>query len=289
MNKSFLFIQNPQAGESSGSEFREAFAQWQKRSAHRAELIQTSGENDAQMIREKVKRDRYHSVVAVGGDGTLNLVANACYQRIEKIAFFPEGSANGMARELALPEEREALFAILEHARTQKCDLLSFDQGPKGIHISDLGLNAELVRDFEESEERGMMAYTKNLSRRLAKAQKFKLSLETERGEEQHEALMVALANARFYGTGAALNQKGSISDGLMEVCLLHHIAPFKLAGHFVDMIPDQSEHMTVHQARCVRIEADRAVPFQIDGELMGDVKRLEAKVIPEAFEIYIP
>ena len=99
---------------------------------------------------------------------------------------------------------------------------------------------------------------------------------------------MIVIANASKYGTGAIINPKGDLYDGLFEVVIIRHLGIGTLLKLWLwpkDLDPKKIECI---QATSVRIETQRKADFQVDGEYIGKVKYVTADIIPAQLNILL-
>ncbi len=116
-------------------------------------------------------------VIAVGGDGTLKLVAEQLVGSATTIGLLPAGSANGMARELGLPIDFTACLEIITNGKEQPIDIIQVNGKEMCLHLSDIGLNAHLVKYFEESDHRGKWGYAREVMRVLLNKKVLKVQI----------------------------------------------------------------------------------------------------------------
>ncbi len=289
MSKTTLFVVNPVAGGINKSSVLSSIDSWAKSSQQEIETWQTTGDNDLEKLLAKVKEIKPEKVVAIGGDGTLMLCAVALKDQEIPLGLIPAGSANGMASELQIPENIKKALQIIEKGHTLNADMLCFNEQHYGLHISDIGLNAKLVKNFEESGRRGFLGYAEGIISELINLEAFEVQLEIDGRKSRQNCYMVAFANARRYGTGALLNYMGKMDDGLFEVCILKKFDLAGIAGQFLDMLDEESEHLEVIQCKELRLKTDKPRSFQIDGELHEDIRELSVKVLPNCLRLIIP
>jgi diacylglycerol kinase family enzyme len=89
-----------------------------------------------------MKPDR---VIAVGGDGTVQMAAKQLLGTDIPLGILPAGSANGMARELELPNTSEEALQVIVEGITRSADVIRINNTDICLHLSDIGLNAKLV------------------------------------------------------------------------------------------------------------------------------------------------
>jgi diacylglycerol kinase family enzyme len=99
----YLFVINPISGGKQKDDHETAIKKHFDTLSHSVEFFLLDGKNDAQQLTETLEKVKPHKVVAVGGDGTVSLVAKKLLGSEMQLGILPAGSANGMARELNIP------------------------------------------------------------------------------------------------------------------------------------------------------------------------------------------
>jgi len=285
----FLFVINPISGGKEKNDWEAAIREAFKDLPHITEFYLLNGKDDKRSIQLYIERCKPDRVIAVGGDGTVKMLADLLKETTMVLGIIPAGSANGMARELAIPPTPEEAIEVIVNGREKKIDVIRINEEEICIHLSDLGLNALLVKYFEQSKKRGMLGYGKAVFRVLWEKQKMKVTIKTEAEELKRKAYMVVLANARKYGTGANINPDGDISDGYFEIVLLRKINMLEIMKA---ILTDRSFHprrIEVIRAKTVEVNVHRKAYFQIDGELMGKATSVHARIMPGVVRLMVP
>jgi diacylglycerol kinase (ATP) len=284
-----LFIINPVSGGKDKGDWEQFIREYFKDLPHAAELFLLSGENDNVSVLYYINTIQPHKVVAVGGDGTVKLVAELLKSTEYTLGILPAGSANGMARELGLPLEKEAAMEVILNGTSRPIDAIAINESEICIHLADMGLNAMLVKYFDDSPGRGMWGYGRSLFKMLWNKQVINAQLQTSEGTIRRRAYMIVLANARMYGTGVTINPKGSLEDGLFEVVIVRRLnfwAIFKVLtakGSFPE------EHIEVISVKDLKLTARHRGYFQVDGEYRGRLKEVHARILPQCLKIMLP
>ena len=289
MHGPVLFVINPIAGDHPVEPFLQELDRWANQQDEKVSRYQTCGHEDDANIREILLSEVIDLLVAVGGDGTLQMCAVLAREMDLKLGHIPRGSANGMAEELNLPAQVTPALRILERGRIRHCDMLRFPGERYGFHISDIGLNAALVGYYQQSGRRGFLAYASGIGRVLSDQRPFRVVWHCNGQRHEEMALMVALANARHYGSGAVLNTIGKPDDGLFELCVLRELGLTTVARHFLDLLDEDSEHLAVYQCNKLSLQLDRPVEFQIDGEVQDATLELEVEIAPRCLKMIVP
>ncbi len=286
-----LFIINPVSGKGSKSEIEHTIREYFRNSNHHTEIYNLSGkaEEDHTSIGYWAKEWKATCVVAVGGDGTLKAVAAVLMHSGIPVGLLPAGSANGMAKELKIPEDFEQCLDIITAGHTADIDVVRINDKEISLHLSDFGLNAQLIKHFEENNMRGMWGYAREVFRVLRRRQRFRLQVKTDDGTIFRHAWMAVIANARMYGTGAMINPKGNIQDGLLEVIILRSLSVMELLKMLIQHRTLNPRKTEVIQAQSVTLSLDKPVYFQVDGEYCGTMHELEAKVEKGALKMLLP
>lgn len=228
-------------------------------------------------------------IIAVGGDGTITLVANILLHSKIPLGILPAGSANGMAKEFGISLVPQEAIATIENGMVKPCDSISINNQMECIHLSDIGLNAQLIKYFDEGKLRGKIGYAKVILKTLWHREKIIVNMETADEKICREAFMVVLANASKYGTGAVINPEGSINDGFFELVIVKRINFATTLKMLINPEPYNTKHIEIYKCKSVNIHTKRKVPFQIDGEYIGKVKKLAASISPSSLQVILP
>ena len=292
----YLFIINPISGGRDKSEFTDLIGHVCKKCEASYTVYETTGKNDKAKIISYIKDQLPAVVVAAGGDGTCNLVAQSLLASDVKAALgiVPLGSANGLATELNIPETPEEALEIVFFGKQKRLDALLINDEHLCLHLSDLGLNARVIEEFEKnsSDSRGMLGYFKQLIGELVNLEPKTFQVQTPSKKFALEAHMIAIANATKYGTGAVLNPIGRLGDGKFEICIVKPfpaIAIVPITIKFFNGTINESEFFEVFSCKKVTIANPDKATLQVDGEIIGSPPEVTAKVLPNAFQVMVP
>jgi diacylglycerol kinase (ATP) len=241
----------------------------------------------------KIKKDildvNPQIVVAVGGDGTVTMLANFIAGTDIALGIIPGGSANGMAKELDIPEAIDNALEIIKTGKEKHIDLIKINDTDYCLHLSDIGLNAHLIKHFEEGKLRGKLGYALVIIKTLWKKEKMQVIIQTNEVEVKRNAFMVAFANARKYGTGAVLNPEGKLDDGLFEVIIVRKLAFGALLRMLLKPGMFNPKNIEIIPCTAVEIKTLRRVHFQIDGEYKGKIQNIKAVIKKGLVKMILP
>ncbi|MBC9933481.1 diacylglycerol/lipid kinase family protein [Chitinophaga qingshengii] len=255
------------------------------------ELLLLTGHpaDDDARLRQLLQQGGWNGVVAAGGDGTVKMVATCLLHTDIPLGILPAGSANGMARDLCIPESWEAALDLVLQAHVRKIDVIQINGREISIHLSDIGLNALLVKYFQQSGVRGMAGYARMVVKTFWYRQRFAVEIDNGADQVKREAFMIVLANAGKYGTGACINPVSDLSDGIFEVVLIKQLSLLETLKMLFIRRPFNPHKTEIIRARKVYIHTPKKAEFQIDGEYMGKVTTVAAEIIPRSLAVFVP
>ena len=282
-----LFIINPNSGNSKinwTQEIENYFAD----SGHVISLFHLVKYCTLDTIMEKIKAFSPQKVVAVGGDGTVKLVAECIMNTKIQLGILPAGSANGLAKEFDISDiPSEALDTLLK-GNLQKIHAIKVND-QLCIHLSDVGLNAYVVKEFESQPVRGMWGYLMASIKVLWQNPLMNIQMKIDGKIIKVKAKMIVIANATKYGSGAIINPIGKLDDEFFEVIVMKKVSIREMFKMIYSHEEFDSEKTEVFQTDELFIKSIRRVHFQVDGEYLGKVKEVRAVMVPDCLEMIVP
>lgn len=287
--KNVLFVVNPISGAIEKTDLIKQVRNHIKELGASLFIYQTTGKEDCANIEKRVKDLKPCRIVVAGGDGTIKAVAEALKGEEIPVGIIPAGSANGLAVNLNLSTDVDKQLDIAFGDSLRKIDIISID-GEICLHMSDFGLNAELIKKYEDSNVRGKFGYLLQSIPTLVQSNyPFHFKIETNNTTFNTEGILLAIANAKSYGTGATVNPQGKIDDGFFEILIFKNfdfIEILKTLRNEVVLDPDFVEIISTQKAT---ISCDSPVAFQIDGEYMGEKNKIEVSISPHYLLLAAP
>lgn len=284
-----LFVVNPIAGGKEKKDWETAIREFFKESTYSIEFYIQTGKDDQRSILHHIERYHPDKVVAIGGDGTVKMVAEIVKETTMCLGIVPAGSANGLAKELHIPVDVNEALKIILIGRVAKMDAIKINEEELCFHLSDIGLNALLVKYFEASKKRGMWGYARSLFKMLWNKRKMRVAIETDDKLIKRKAYMVAIANAEMYGTGAVINPNGDVADGKFEIVVVRKIHLFEIFKAVTARKNFNPKRIEVFRTKNVTLTLQQKAPFQVDGEYMGKIASLKARILPGIVKIMLP
>lgn len=281
MKKNVLLIVNPISGDIDKLSWIEAVKEFVSRNNYQLFLYETSTNNDHDNILNLCEKISPERVLIIGGDGTIKLVAEALENFDVKFGIIPAGSANGLAVDLNLPLDVQECIAIAFGDNFMSIDMVNIN-GKKSLHLSDLGLNAQLIKNYENGSTRGMLGYAIQAIGTLVNLEDpFFVEIECNNQVFKSEARMVVIANSQKYGTGVTINPNGLINDGKFEIIVLKNLDLIVLGKIIAGNMPIETGDVEIFSTTEAVIKASNDICFQIDGEFIGQESHLDVKILP--------
>jgi diacylglycerol kinase (ATP) len=239
-------------------------------------------------IKERINVFKPTQAIAVGGDGTVKLVAECIIKTSITLGILPGGSANGLARELGIPEDPVKALDVVVHGIVRKIHTTTVND-QLCIHLSDIGLNAYLMKKFESNGVRGMWGYMIASIKVLLQNSLMDIEMAIEGKKIKLKAFMVVIANATMYGTGAIINPIGDLEDEYFEVIVMKQISFLEVFKMVVSHQSYDEEKTKVYQTNSLTMKSKRKVHFQIDGEYLGKINTVTANLVPDSLQVRVP
>jgi len=248
----------------------------------------TIGPGDAEAQAERAVDQGYTTIIAAGGDGTINEVVNGIGTAPVTLGILPMGTVNVFAMELGIPFNIEAAWKVIRGRKTRSIDLASAN-GHYFVQMAGIGLDAQIVQRNNSDIKAVLGPLSYLLTATQVAAEKPPLLHVYVEDRPPVEGCFVLVGNGRFYGGPFALFDRANLQDGFLDICVFKQMNYLALMRYFRGaLFGSLSKFSDVHyfKARKLRVEADRDVPLEADGELAGHapvdfvVRRRKLKVI---------
>jgi diacylglycerol kinase (ATP) len=282
----FLFIVNPGSG-SNEEDYNTLISSYFSSSHHNFEIHDLPYDCDLEELKKIILDSGADRVVAVGGDGTVKLVASCLLKTETPIGIIPAGSANGMAKELGIPVNIKEAIDVAVNGHAEKIHVVMVND-ELCIHLADIGFNAFIVKKFDDLPQRGMLGYAKAAWHAIWNHRKMDVELNIQGEVIRSKAAMVVVANATMYGTGVKINPEGRLDDNVFEVILVKKYSVLEILKSKFTNLPFNPETIETFSTGDLKIRTKHNVHFQVDGEYMGKVKEVNASIIPAAINIIV-
>jgi diacylglycerol kinase (ATP) len=238
-------------------------------------------------------REGYAQVVAVGGDGTVNEVAQALVRTSVVLGLIPCGSGNGLALHLGLP--RSVAGALNLVASPKMCTMqmdTGFANDVPFFNAMGLGLDAEVSRRFNRLTRRGLPAYVRTAWGAWREVRMERCTIEAANQCEEMDALLVAVANSDQYGNHALIAPGARLDDGMLDLVAVRPVGLLgaaKLAARLFLGTIDRSSRVVRMRGQTFHISREKPGVVHTDGETHRMGTTIQISIAPGSLRVRVP
>jgi YegS/Rv2252/BmrU family lipid kinase len=288
--KRALLVYNPAARRAPKFEvLREACAQME---GWNITLQATAAKGHARQIAADAASERIDAVIACGGDGTVNEVANGLARSTTALAVVRGGTANVWAKEIGVKKGVANGLALLNNGDTRSIDL-----GCAGeryfVCMAGVGFDAEIVREMETNQLKrrfGAAAYVMTGFRLARTYRSRKVDISFDDCPAIGPLFWLMVGNSRNYGGVLNIAHMAKVDDGRLESLLLSRGGLWTLT-RLLPLVLFKRHHrskLVSHRTVSALHVRTADMPVQVDGEYVGETP-LRFGVAPNALRVRVP
>jgi YegS/Rv2252/BmrU family lipid kinase len=251
----------------------------------------------------------YEYIVAAGGDGTINEVANAFLENDRpvrpeaRLGILPLGTGGDFRRTLGIGagirEIVETLATgvplLMDVGKAQFCGQGGRTQSRYFVNIASFGMGGEVAARSQNAARAlgGTMAYfwATFITFFAYRGKRVRLELDGEKLPSPFVITNVAIGNGEFHGGGMRPCPRAILNDGLLEVTVIDYLMMFELARDIRFLYSENVyRHPKVHHFRARKVTAKGETPtkIEVDGEPLGRLP-LQATILPQRLPVVVP
>ncbi len=251
----------------------------------------TSRPGETAELARQLAQEGHSTIVAAGGDGTINEVVNGIAGLDVSLGILPIGTMNILACELGLPTTQlEQCWEIIQGGFIRSIDLaMANDQ--YFVQLAGIGLDALAVRetDFNMRKTIGPISYIFAAAQIIGRpAPRLEICF-NER--ETMGGCFVLVGNGRFYGGPLSFFPNAKNDDGLLDVLVFKHQGYLDIIRYLQGvLIGNHADFADIEyrQIHSLRVISDRRVPVEIDGEVSFHTP-VHFRVGPSKLRVHVP
>jgi YegS/Rv2252/BmrU family lipid kinase len=228
----------------------------------------------ARSLAEAAVKEGFTSVIAAGGDGTVNEVVNGIAGTGVTLGILPAGTMNVFATELGLPcEDLAGCWRAIAAGEIREVDL-PVANGHHFVQLGGIGLDAQVVQETSWDLKRnfGPLSYVVSIAQVAARKPP---RLVVECNDRTLEGSFVLIGNGRFYGGPFVIFRNARIDDGLLDVLIFKNISYIDIARYLHGIIfgihPTMPD-VEYFQTHGLTVRSEDEVPVEVDGEVIANV-----------------
>ena len=277
-------ILNPIAGRGRGAKYKEPLLAALRASGVEFDVAVTGQHGAGRILAKQAVAEGFDTIIAAGGDGTVNEVVNGLAGGPAALGVLPLGTGNDFAAMMGMSKNPlQALEQILR-GRSLPVDLCRVNDR---FFASTVGAGYDGEVTFAANHKfkrmRGMIVYILAVFSTVFAFRPRKVRLTIDGESVEQEITLIAVANSRTYGGGMCVAPNAVADDGLFEICLADKMGPARIMmmlPRFIKGNHLSMREVTISRGREITLECAEPLYYQIDGEVLQD-SRLAFRLIP--------
>ena len=244
-------------------------------------------------LTQKAIQDETSSIVACGGDGTINEIARFLVDTEIPLGIIPLGSGNGVARHFKIPLNVKGSLKVI---RDQHMVVVDAGLANRHFFLSNMGVSfdAVFINAYQNIPTRGLLSYFKALFSALKDHKPQHFTLHYEDIQREVNPFLLMISNANQFGYDFSISPNSLLTDGKFELILFKNksiLTLFKLflASRFrLKLSEDLLEIIPISEL--VIESKHKESLIQLDGEINRTItKKIHIQMHPSGLNVFIP
>jgi YegS/Rv2252/BmrU family lipid kinase len=289
MPRNILFVVNPNAGKKISDQIVNLIhAEFPETLTYKISVWENK--DDFNPIQDQIRSGDYTDVIAVGGDGTVNRVAQTVLGTEIRLGIIPLGSGNGLARSLKISMNVQRCLHQIADGRSALIDSGTVNGHPF-FCTSGAGFDAHIGQLFASSIKRGLRSYVRIIARELFlyRAKSYELHIN---GQVYHrKAFLITVANAGQYGNDFYIAPQADMQDGLFHIVVLKPFNVLKVGGLLTNILKRKaylSKSIETFTASSLEIVRESEDSLHFDGEPAFEAKTLRFENLKGSLNVLV-
>jgi YegS/Rv2252/BmrU family lipid kinase len=238
----------------------------------------------------KQNAKNYDAIIAVGGDGSINEIAQGLIGTETALGVIPTGSGNGFARHIKTPLKIEKAIKNINNFKTEIIDTGKLNDY-YFVNVAGIGFDALISHKFAKLKKRGFSSYIKLTASEFRKYKGENINLKINNENHKINVFLLTIANGSQYGNNAFIAPKASMQDGFFDVALLNKfplISSPGLAFRLFTKRFDKFKYVKTYKTEKLIIEKKGKILAQIDGEAIEINDFAELSILKNSLTIIV-
>lgn len=298
----FCFIVNPVAGRRRGEKIIPDLPGMLSRRNVSFSIEVTRYHKEATLIAKRASKD-FDVIVAVGGDGTVNEVANGIINSGKALGVVPIGSGNDFVKMFEIQLDLENAIDTLISSRSQLIDIgeiCTYERtepscSPQEVRyfVNGVGIGFDAAVAHESTKMkhlRGLPLYLTAVFRTLVKFKTPYMQMHFNNLSLNGKHFLVALGNGTCAGGGFYLTPNAKVDDGVFDICAVSDVSIPRVLQVFPSAL--RGKHTKYPEVRMFKTDRFEVVSqdkliVHADGEILSqDAERVEIKLMHKALAV---
>jgi len=293
MAKKIRFIVNPHSGASKDKIDDATIRSYLDLEIYDYDLVYTEYAGHAKIIAQEAVDLNYDTVVAVGGDGSINEVASQLVYTPVNLAIISAGSGNGFATNIGLSRNNaEQAINVINNRRIQLIDSCKVND-IFFINVGGVGFDGKVSYRVKNSDKRGLLMYIKTAIKESSKYEFLDMDIDIDGKKISGEYVTIAIANAAMYGYNFVIAPTADFQDGILDIIAIRKtskIRYFLSSWRFLAKSLHNSKYVDVYTGKNIVLKSKNPKTyFHVDGEGYKTTEDLTFKVVPKSINLMVP
>ena len=287
MDKRIAFVVNPNSGPKKKENIVDVIEKTMSGKTP-FDIFVWKDKNNFEEIRQQITSGKYTTVVAVGGDGTVNEVAKNVANTNIILGIIPRGSGNGLARTLGIPQKAVEAIKRVETGKVKTIDH-GFINGRFFSCAAGIGFDAHICELFAGSKTRGLMSYVTISLKQFLSYRAKEYTIQTNNETFKTKAFLIAFANAGQYGNDFYIAPQAKMDDGLIDIVILKPFNIFSACDIFVKVLSKKAhkaKSIVTFSAKEFKIKNESSTAIHFDGEPGAVETEIEVRINPQSLKV---
>lgn len=232
------------------------------------------------------------TVVAVGGDGSINEIAQGLVGSQTALAIIPLGSGNGLARALKIPLKVPLALEVIAHGQRNAIDV-GYANDYLFLSNAGVGFDALIADQFRHTKKRGLMGYARLVLKSFSSYKGPSYAINIDGKTMEHRAFLLTVANGNQFGYEFKLAPDANVFDGKLDLCV---VPPIKFLG----LIPigfyslmgniDKTRYMQHFTGTDISVKSPELAHLQVDGDAvpLNNADKVQFRIRPAALQVIV-
>ena len=274
----------------------------------------TKFQGEGSVIAERAAKSGRKFIIACGGDGTINEVANGIIDsgKDAELGVLPSGTGGDFRRTLGLPLNNREAAAALRDGITKTIDAgrVTFQSNDGEavsryfLNISSVGLAAGVIKRVKGSKVfdwlpiegvRGKANFAVSALQEIVDIEPVAVRVRIDDGNEHTvQTICLCIANSCFFGGGMMIAPHAKLNDGLLDIVNVGDMTTAKIILNAYSLYRGTHLHLDeVKSTRVRKIEVSAAdssqeILLETDGEMPGKLPAVY-EIVPNAIRVRVP
>lgn len=232
----------------------------------------------------------WDTIVAFGGDGTINEVVNGLMGTDAVLGVIPCGTGNDFSRSLRIPINIAEALNILNRRRMKRVDV---GRTRQRYFINGIGIGFDALVNYESQQIaglRGTVLYGYSIIRALHKYNAVEMEVQFNGTRQVRETYLIAAGNGFSVGGGFMLTPDALLDDALFDICHVDNVSLATIFRHFRKLLNGKIgtvRQVTLDRSPNLIVSSRNDMPVHIDGEVLSThARHVEVSLIPSAMQV---